>query len=97
MLGPPEHVWVLPLDSLSTSERDQFETNQATVGTLPVAAWPEVGSRMLSRLVSGDDMSGPWVIVQENIYRYLVDYSDGVLIRSVIFSYLATEAFWKQE
>jgi hypothetical protein len=97
MLGPPEHVWALPLDSMSSSARAEFEGKQASADALPVAVWPEVGSRMLSRVISGDDMSGPWIIVQDDVYRYLVDYSDGVLIRTVIWNYLATEVFWKQE
>ena len=60
-----------------------------TAGNL--ALWPEVGSRMMSRVLTGQDLRDGWVIVQEGIYRYRVDQFGGMLVRSVLFEYLATE------
>jgi hypothetical protein len=49
---------------------------------------------MLTRVVTGQDLSGSWVIVQDGIYRYAVAQQGVILVRSVIFEYLATETFW---
>ena len=90
MLGPPSATWSFPLGSMSMSEREDFE--DAEDGGF--AHWPEVGSRMMQRLITGDDLDGPWIVVQEGRYRYRVDQHDGVCVRSVIHGYLATEVRW---
>lgn len=55
-------------------------------------AWPEVGSRMFTRLVGGADLSGGWIVVQPGVYRYAIhQYST---VRIVIREYLAFEAVW---
>jgi len=56
--------------------------------------WPEVGSRMLTRVVTGQDLAGSWVTVQDGIYRYAVAQHGVVLVKSVLFEYLAAEVFW---
>lgn len=91
MLDDPAHVWMQPLESLAASERHEFESLS---GTGERAIWPEVGSRMMTRLLSGEDMAGPWVIVQEGVYRYAVSQCGGIVVRSVLSEYLATEVFW---
>ena len=63
MLEPPNHVWAVPLENMSDSERANFE---CLGGSL--AIWPEVGSRMLTRVVTGQDMVDGWVVVQEGTY-----------------------------
>ncbi|MFN4009859.1 MAG: hypothetical protein ACK4K8_07890 [Pannonibacter sp.] len=50
MLEPPAHVWASPLECLSESERANFEGLDDS-GEL--AAWPEVGSRMMTRIWTG--------------------------------------------
>ena len=42
------------------------------------------------------DMMGPWVIVQNGVYRYAVvdREDDGLLVQSVIQEYLATSVYW---
>lgn len=73
-------------------ERQDFE-GLSDQGSL--AAWPEVGSRMLTRLLTGEDTEGEWVIVQEGIYRYSVQQDGGLRVRSVLSEYLATEVQWE--
>lgn len=88
MLDEPASVWSAPLESLSMSQREQFEN--LDMGNF----WPEVGSRMLTRVVTGQDLSGGWLIVQDGVYRYCVAPCDSLLVRSVLFEYLATEVHW---
>lgn len=88
----PAHVVAFPLQSLSEEEYQQFEA----VGPR-IAPWPEIGTRAFQRLFAGEqsDMSGPWVIVQKGVYRYAVmDQGHGLLVRSIISEYLATEVYW---
>ncbi len=70
------------------SQREQFET------VCNNSSWPEVGSRMLTRAVTGKDLSEGWVIVQDGVYRYCVTQYDGMLVRCVLAEYLATEVHW---
>src|SRR3546814_6578097 len=83
---------LLPLESITPTERDVFE-GLSEVGSL--APWPEVGSRMMTRLATREDMSGQWVVVQEVIYRYSVQQAGGLRVRSVLSEYLATEVQWE--
>ena len=91
MLAQPEHVWILPLESMTAVEREEFE-NGGMAGE--PAPWPEVGSRMLTRVVTGQDMRAGWVIVQNGVYRFRVQQSGGMLVRIVLSEYLATEVQW---
>jgi hypothetical protein len=88
MLSDPAHVYFAPLPSLSTSVREAFETIPFN-GVLP-----EVGSRMLTRYFSGQDLDAGWVIVQEGSYRYAVLQHGKLTVRTVLFEYLATEVIW---
>src|SRR5262249_48162374 len=47
MLAEPDHVWSAPLESLTTEQRAHFES--IDLG----GCWPEVGSRMMTRVMSG--------------------------------------------
>jgi 3-hydroxyisobutyrate dehydrogenase-like beta-hydroxyacid dehydrogenase len=60
-----------------------------------LASWPEVGSRMMTRVATGEDMVGQWVVVQEGVYAYSVQQNGGLRVRSVLFEYLATEVQWE--
>lgn len=88
MLEKPKHIWAIPLDSLSNAEREEFE-NVGTVG-----AWPEVGSRMMTRIMTGQDLAGEWVVVQEGVYRYTVVQEGRLTVKTVLSEYLATEVYW---
>lgn len=91
ILTKPSHVWFMPFISLINSEREDFESE--TAGNL--ALWPEVGSRMMTRVITGQDLSYGWIIVQDGVYRYTVLQDDGIRVKTVIHEYLATEVHWE--
>lgn len=87
----PAYSRCRPLETLTSAEREEFEN--VVYGDL--AGWPEVGSRMMTRVITGQDLAGPWIIVQEGVYRYAVAQSpEGLLVRIVIAEYLAAEVCW---
>ncbi len=88
--GEPTSIAVLPLSTLSSEARRIFEV--IDYGSV----WPEVGSRLMSRLVSGKGMlSDGWVIVQPNIYRFAVIDNGRLVVRTVVHEFLATETIWE--
>ena len=89
LMETPAKVQFAPLDSMGQLDRARFEE----IGR-GVDVWPEVGSRMTLRVVDGVGLAGGWIEVEQDRYRYAVDWSSGVLVRSVIWDYLATETYW---
>jgi len=88
-LGEPAHCAFTPLILLADMGRRAFETIDYG------HAWPEVGSRLMTRLVTGDDMrTDGWVIVQPDVYRFAVMDNGQFVVRTVIREYLATEVIW---
>lgn len=87
----PSAVWALPLMLLTNEQRADFEDSNSGPS---FAAWPEVGSRMMTRVVTGQDMVGSWIIVQEGVYRYAVEQQQRMLVKTVLYEYLATEVCW---
>ena len=87
--GEPVRVAVQSIPILPPDMLASFETIDYGAG------WPEVGSRLMTRLITGDDMrSDGWVVVQPNIYRFAVMDHDQFVVRSVIREYLAAEVAW---
>lgn len=91
MLGEPTRVKTLPLTAMSASERDDFEYDGVTE---ELARSPEVGSRMMTRVFTGQDKRAGWVIVQDGVYRFRVLQRCGMAVRAVLSGYLATEVYW---
>ena len=91
MLGEPTRVETVPLTAMSASERDDFEYDGVVE---ELARSPEVGSRMMTRVFTGQDMRDGWVIVQDGVYRFRVQQRCGIVVRSVLSDYLATEVYW---
>lgn len=89
ILDDPSFVKVVPISLMSQDERNEFEHRDTELDL-----WPEVGSRMLLRVVNGEGMSGGWIEVEPKRYRYAIDWSSGVTVRTVIWDYLATEVRW---
>lgn len=89
MLDEPSRVWFGPLTVLDERQTEVFENV-----TWPNGLWPEVGSRMMTRFITGDDLDEGWVIVQEGVYRYAVIQTNGMLVRMVLREYLAAEIVW---
>ena len=91
----PYRVATNPLNGFTEEDGAAFEMSDQAI-----LLWPEIGTRMFMRQSfaahpGSSDMCGPWVIVQEGIYRYLaMDIGDGIMVRSVVHEYLATEVFW---
>lgn len=89
MLDLPKYVWSAPMESLTPAQRADFENMDFGTG------WPEVGSRMMTRILTGQDLAEGWIVVQDSVYRYAVAQTGGMLVRSVLFDYLATEVCWE--
>lgn len=88
MLEEPTKVWFGPLALLDDKQTSVFE-NVAW----PNGLWPEVGSRMMTRFITGADLDEGWVIVQEGVYRYAV-IQPRTIVRIVMREYLAAEIVW---
>lgn len=91
MLDAPAYARAVPLEAMTVAERTEFES---TNDTDHLAMWPEVGSRMMTRVITEQDMAGAWVVVQDSVYRYSVAQRGGLVVRSVLYEYLATEVQW---
>ncbi len=89
MLESPTHVWSAPLAAFTAGERAEFEHVDLGPG------WPEVGSRMMTRVMTGQDLFDGWIIVQDGVYRYAVAQTGAMIVRTVLFEYLATEVYWE--
>jgi hypothetical protein len=91
MLNEPNQVSFIPIQMMSESERDAFES----IG-LGCDVWPEVGSRMMVQVIGGQNLVGGWTTVEHGRYRYAVDWTVEVMVRTVIWDYLATETRWQR-
>ena len=93
-----DDFFAIHLQILTPEQRDEFETPG---GTGELLGWSEVGTRLFQRQcgTAQSDMMGPWVIVQNGVYRYAVvdREDDGLLVQSVIQEYLATSVYWSCE
>jgi hypothetical protein len=90
MLSKPHSVWCAPLERLTMRQWHHFENVDIESG------WPEVGSRMMTRVLTGQDLTDGWVVVQNDVYRYSVVQEGVMRVRSVLFEYLATEVHWSE-
>ena len=87
--SPPTHARIVPIEQLSPQQLRQFEYPQGYAG------WPEVGSRLMLRLLeTGECGEGGWMEVQNGVYRYAVDELPRV--RIVLREYLAAEVAWDE-
>ena len=61
-----------------------------------LAAWPEVGSGALQRLlvVGPEVIREKWIEVQEGNYRFRVTEDDGLTVKIVLREYLACQVVW---
>lgn len=99
MSKEPESVWVVPILSLSDEQYEAFEMVQPEV-----LVFSELGTRMFQRECYATEglghpkMSRSWLILQDDVYRYaVVDKGEGLLVRSVLHEYLATQVYWSYE
>lgn len=81
--GEPDHVTVGPLAVLNDEQRAVFLN--VDYGSV----WPEVGSRMMTRLAVGHDLDkNNWVVVQPGIYRYAVISEGRFVVGAILREYL---------
>ena len=88
VFGPPSHVAITPLQRMSDQRRHQFE-NWPTD-----AFWPEVGSRSMQRMATGECGLGGWLTIQEGVYRFAA--SEPFHVRISLYEYLAAEVAWDE-
>ena len=97
MSTDPDHIFAVPLQNLTSEQREGFES----AGEGETSGWSEIGSRMFVRQCEAtggieSDFRGPWIVVQEGVYRYLIEEDcDDIYVKSVIHEYLATETHWR--
>jgi hypothetical protein len=86
----PIHSAYQLLSEMNDSLRIRYES-------LPeLDIFPEVGSRVMERLLSIDNSVFPdWIIVQEGQYRYCVYQAGLDVVRFIISEYLACEVAWE--
>lgn len=90
MFDDPEYIRALPLVSMTQTQREEFENDGGIFDK-----FPELGSRMMTRIMTGQDMDDAWIIVQDDVYRYSVTrMGGGVRVRSVLLEYLAADVYW---
>jgi hypothetical protein len=85
----PSSVWFKPFEIMTATERAYFEE------AADQAFWPEVGSRLLTRVVEGQDLEDGWIVVQPGVYRYAVTQGP-IRVRLTIYDYLAAEVCWDE-
>lgn len=93
VLNEPDQLEYLPLISMEKSFRDEFEK----AGSCEIRPWPEIGSRAFLRSIGATpyhQQSGPWIIVQDQRYRYTVDQYGGVAVQIVLSEYLGCVVNW---
>jgi hypothetical protein len=92
-LGEPVHVMFAPLALMS---KDQLKTFEGNPFKGSIAAWPEVGSRAMQRLIVTDDAYNEgWLTIQDGRYRYLAASDGDITVRGVLSEYLGFEVIWE--
>ena len=87
--GNPSSVKFWPIHKFSLEERMAFLNGPET------CIWPEVGSRSMQRLLTGEGLEAGWLIVQEGMYRFAVAVGGWIQVRIIIRDYLACEVLWE--
>ena len=85
MREPPTQIAFTPRPFLTAVQKAAFEKIEQP------SICPEVGCRMMTRLVEGDP---GWQIVQPQRYRYATIYGGPTVARMVLSEYLACEVIW---
>jgi hypothetical protein len=90
--GEPSGFFCKPIIAMTDKEKARFENEPHA----QFSAWPEVGSRTMSRaLVLGSDVYDEgFLVVQEGRYRFRALQENGVTIQMILREYLACEVVW---
>ena len=81
----PSSAIAYPIRLFSREQRQKFEA----IDLPPI--WPEIGCRMMTRLVAGNPH---WQVVQPGRYRYATIFGGPTTARMVFSEYLACEITW---
>jgi hypothetical protein len=94
-LRAPDSFHFIPLLTLGVEELNRFEEFDDGAEAM-LAAWPEVGSGALQRLlvVGPEVIREKWIEVQEGNYRFRVTEDDGLTVKIVLREYLACQVVW---
>ena len=88
IVAPPSYICIAPIQRISAQQIDEFENPSGT------SMWPEVGSRSMQRIATGECELGGWIEVQKGVYRYAV--SEFLSVRIALREYLAAEVAWDE-
>jgi len=90
-LDDPLSISIVPFSQMDVKSRSHFERNMDSISVVP-----EVGSRAMTRMVTGHDHDeNQWIIVQPGLYRYRIQWSHGFRVQLVIREFLAAEIIWE--
>jgi hypothetical protein len=89
----PNCISFKPIVSMDETERHAFEGSDEA----GLAAWPEVGSRAMQRLlmVGSNVFSEGWLVIQDGNYRFHVSQEDGLTVNIMLREYLACRVVWE--
>jgi hypothetical protein len=87
----PQIATYEPMVAMSNKERGAFEYD---IDQVAPAAWPEVGSRAMQRMLVVDAYCEAWVVVQDGNYRFRVTQDDGLTVKIVLREYLGCRFVW---
>jgi len=76
-------------NQMDTDSLSRFEL------TNDISIFPEVGSRLMQRIV--EENYNSWVIVQNDNYRYYIDYEPNLTVRIVMAEILFGEVTWLED
>lgn len=81
-LGQPAAIIIAPLAFMIGEDIQRFQTAPS------LAAWPEVGSRAMQRIVEDSQPATCWIVVQAGRYRYFTAIGElGIVVRFVLSEY----------
>ncbi|HDL7361909.1 hypothetical protein ACS764_03270 [Yersinia enterocolitica] len=93
MQEEPDIFEIFPLGLIGENERIEFETRASCV----ISSWPEIGSREYLRItgeIIDENLRDGWFIIQDNIYRFSIEYYPRVEIKIVFNEYLGCHLVW---
>lgn len=87
----PDSISFFALPILNDRQRMELELVPES------SLFPEVGSRAMTRMFTGIDVSeNGWIVVQPGMYRYLASQNSGIEIRIVVNEYLGGIVNWAE-
>ena len=91
MTERPNSIIIRLFSAMGESEKSEFLNSNDGHGL-----WPEVGGRMMQRIITGDGLINGWVDLQEGFYRYSVNQQESAIrVKSIIREYLTKSVSWE--